>query len=98
MYVHVQCNTVTHPAMYMYITLCLHAFQIGERRGNYPLPGFLTSGVRQLLSGCLRSEGRLSAKDCAYMAALSEATDHEQKTRILAKLGCKQYNIYERSV
>ena len=96
-YVHVQCNTVTHPTMYMYmyITLCLHAFQIGERRGNYPLPGFLTSGVRQLLSGCLRSEGRLSAKDCAYMAALSEATDHEQKTRITEKLGCKQnYNIH----
>ena len=29
------------------------------------------------------------------MAALSEATDHEQKTRIVEKLGCKQtYNYY----
>ena len=76
--------------------------QIGEQNERaYPFPAFLASpgdlgtteggrGVRQLLIGCLQpSSGRVSAKDLAYLAAISETTSSDQRSRIMKQLGCK---------
>jgi serine/threonine protein kinase len=60
---------------------------IGDQRGVYPLPGFLTSGVQQLLTGCLQFPPRLSAKDCVYLSVVSEATSPQQESRIVKELG-----------
>ena len=77
---------------YAYSITSLH--QLGKQGGSYPLPGFLTSGVRQLLLGCLQSTGRLSAKDCVYLAAVSETTNSDQESKLVEKLGCKSVLIY----
>ena len=54
------------------------------------------AGVRQLLVGCLQpASSRLSAKDLAYLAAVSETTSQYQRSRIVRQLGCKQYNILQ---
>ncbi|CAI8017544.1 Mitogen-activated protein kinase kinase kinase 1 [Geodia barretti] len=74
---------------------------IGEQNERlHPLPAFLTSrvgeggvaeggaGVRQLLVGCLQpASSRLSAKDLAYLAAVSETTSQYQRSRIVRQLG-----------
>ena len=64
-------------------------FQIGDQSGGHPLPGFLSDGLRQLLSGCLRMEDRLSAKDCVYLTVCSEASNNEQERKVVEKLECK---------